>query len=816
MKAPGSCADALFRNDSMFSQSGPERSFIPKEGAWNADWIWLDPDTYPEHQRCRRTAFCINEFPYTLALFRTAFALPFEPRKAEMWISADTRYVCRVNSSVVCRGPAEAGGDFGNTESPDWWFYDGLDVTGMMQQGENTVTAEVVMGPAALADVSMGQGGFLCELHVQGPESETLRIVSDETWRGLLCEAARSAFEYDARLEPAGWTLPSFDDTAWPRAQRLGPAHGCAWNLLPREIPVLMEVSVPAADAQPLPPSEAKRFDSIRNLAEPGAAVTIMPGPDVGFRLHFERELAGYLAFDVEGPEGLRIDVVFRETPDRDRGERETFIFPGRRWQHTTRYMHGFEYIDITAVFPEGSGQEPLSIHGIEALFTSFPVRYAGHFECSDPLLNHIWRIGRWTDQICMQSYHLDSPIHQEPPGDTGDYLIEALISYCSFGESRLARKDILRTAYLLKLKKHRMFTTSYSLIWIWMLYDYWMYTGDDAIVRQVLAQVHGLLRLFETYVGPESLVSNAPNYMFLDWVEAYGFSLHHPPASMGMGYMSAVYYRSLLRAAELTGLFGSKKKADIYKKRAAAVRDSFYENLLDPARGIFMDGLPGITGSEPYKWLPPDPDKATYTAHTNVMAAASGIIDPAFGEQVITNIMNDTSLPVMQPYFLHYFFEALAVTGMFDDHACDWMRKWKKLADEHPTSLKEKWDSGDYSHAWCGTPTFQMSARVLGITPAAPGFSEFSVQPRLGDLDSARGTVPAPRGPIAVSWNRTGDVLSGTLSAPPGSAARLFAEGITQRSVRCNGRAADTREEGGFTVWEVENGEYDIRIEFE
>jgi hypothetical protein len=197
-------------------------------------------------------------------------------------------------------------------------------------------------------------------------------------------------------------------------------------------------------------------------------------------------------------------------------------------------------------------------------------------------------------------------------------------------------------------------------------------------------------------------------------------------------------------------------------------------------------------------------------------MAAAAGIADPAFSEQIMISIMHDTSLPVMQPYFLHYFFEALARTGLFRDHAFDWMRKWKKLLDEHPTSLRERWGSGDYSHAWCGTPTFQMSARVLGIAPAAPGFSEFSVQPCLGDLDSARGTIPTPRGPITVSWNRTGDVLSGSLSAPQGSAARLFTEGIAQTSVRCNGREAEKREERGFTVWDIENGEYDIRIEFE
>ena len=59
--------------------------------------------------------------------------------------------------------------------------------------------------------------------------------------------------------------------------------------------------------------------------------------------------------------------------------------------------------------------------------------------------------------------------------------------------------------------------------------------------------------------------------------------------------------------------------------------------------------------------------------------------------------------LPTVQPYFMHFVFEALHKSGLFAEFGFQEIRKWKVLLDEHPSSLKECWDMGDYSHAWGG-----------------------------------------------------------------------------------------------------------------
>ena len=56
--------------------------------------------------------------------------------------------------------------------------------------------------------------------------------------------------------------------------------------------------------------------------------------------------------------------------------------------------------------------------------------------------------------------------------------------------------------------------------------------------------------------------------------------------------------------------------------------------------------------------------------------------------------------------------------------------------------------------------------AHVLGVQPKEPGFASVQVEPQLGDLKWAEGTIPTPRGLIRVRWEGGAD-LSGTVTLP-------------------------------------------------
>lgn len=82
----------------------------------------------------------------------------------------------------------------------------------------------------------------------------------------------------------------------------------------------------------------------------------------------------------------------------------------------------------------------------------------------------------------------------------------------------------------------------------------------------------------------------------------------------------------------------------------------------------------------------------------------------------------------------------------------------------------------------WAASPADILLRFLLGVRPAAPGFSRVLIQPQLGPLASARGTLPTVRGPVAVAVNQTAgsgagvgpSSLSMAFSVPGSSAARV------------------------------------------
>jgi hypothetical protein len=110
------------------------------------------------------------------------------------------------------------------------------------------------------------------------------------------------------------------------------------------------------------------------------------------------------------------------------------------------------------------------------------------------------------------------------------------------------------------------------------------------------------------------------------------------------------------------------------------------------------------------------------------------------------------------QPWFMYWVFKAIDHAGRFDQYGTDQMRRWQIMPETQ--SFLEMWGTGDLSHGWCSSPLVQMSARVLGVTPASPGFDTIAIRPELADLTWAKGSVPTPHGDVTVAWALSKDKL--------------------------------------------------------
>ncbi len=721
-------------------------------GPWQAKWIWLG-----------------GESNAPAAMFRKEIVLPDQPRSAKAWLTADARYRLFINGQLVARGPVDMGRDYagGNTHR---WFYDFRDLQTYLRAGTNVIAAEVFRNWTGWT-VSRGQPGFLFEAEIMAANGQPLRVTSDSSWHSAPAPQFPSLTVYAPGLEPAGWRLPGFAEAGWSLSR---PVQDVWSPLVASEIPPLMEA----------------RYPVLRIEGLPARVIT----NDCSFRVVFDRVLSAYPTVQVSGGRGAELTV---------KANNEAKMILGGGGQY-------FEFPHLTEVAPAFTVtlkgvKEPVTIDDVGAIFTSQPVAYRGSFQCNDDQLNHLYDVSRWAVQICLQTHHLDSPNHQEPISDPGDYLIESMVNYQTFAQPWLARQDLRKFAWLLKDENYHNFHTSYSLGWLQMLLDYYDYTGDASLVQELSPYVHELLATYTSWRGPHGIISEAPNYMFMDWVEIGGFNCHHPPAVIGQGYLTALYYHGLDLATRVAALSGDAARVQQYQHLRAETARAFNQELWNPGPGLYRDGKPFSTSVKPGKWLPADTAIETFSPHVNLLAVLYDLAPQDRQKTIVEQVLANKPLNT-QPWFMHWVFPAIDHAGVFERYAMAQLQRWQIVPETQ--SFREMWHNGDLSHGWCSTPLVQLSSKILGITPATPGFRVVAIRPQPCQLLWAKGAVPTPQGNVEVAWQMQPDKFAMDVVVPAGTAAEvtLPVERFAQAQTTCDGQPATAQ-------WPVGAGKHHFEI---
>lgn len=690
-----------------------------------AEWIWLDSSRWPEAQTGRCTTFGEPD-NFAAASFYREFEVP-DSSRVRIRVSADCKYILRLDGKILSRGPAAAGGDYGNAKPLGYTFFDELYAE--LPVGIHCVRAEVFLVPDVMAEYSEGRGGFLFEASAEGK----LLCATDEHWYGWKNAAYPARFHYCPALN-----LPE---------KIAAKCTGDSRILLPSGLlPLTVErIFAPASVSVGGP-------NSSKTLLDFGRTYSCYLHAEVECSLSEDSEDT---AFQKDAPD-LFFACYERKEDALTSREEHVALCPGK-WSWDSAVLASVRFVYIMAPAFPGNAKVRLELR-----FTHYPAEDRGRFWCSDPLLNRIRETSRRTLLLCMQTYHLDSPVHQEALGCTGDYRVESLMNYYSFGESELTRLDLVRTAKWLELSGGNMFHISYSLIWVLWVRDYLRYTGDGSVCAEILPALHILFERFAGWTDRDGLLS-PPNYMFLDWVPVEEWNLHHPPKVLGQGAMTAFYFAALNAAAELETYAGGSR-AQTYRTAAESVRRNF-EKLWRPARGLYASGLPESdpcavleekafmpSSFDPAAWCPAG-EGEWFQVHVNALAVVFGLAPQERFAGIMEKAITDETLIPVQPYFMHYVFDALDRAGLFEKYGNSQLRRWKVMLDECEWSLKEIWTDGgfpcDHSHAWGGTPVYQLGARVLGVKPVSDGWTETEISPCLGDLDWAIGDIPLPKGEI-------------------------------------------------------------------
>jgi hypothetical protein len=729
-----------------------------------------------------------DPFAYGVYHFRKAFDLAAAPASFVVHVSADNRYQLFVNGHRVVWGPAR--GDLNH------WRFETVDLASHLKPGRN-VLAAVVWNFSQYAPEAQitNRTGFI----LQGDTPAERAADTNDTWRGIRNEAytpipithstvggyyaAGPGDQVDAARYPWGWEQPGYDDASWRPAQALGPGAPRdardgpnRWMLVPRTIPLMEEaperhVAVREASGVTVPPGF------------PAQAAPLLVPSNTKARLLVDRShlTTAYPELVLSGGKGARIRLAYAEAlvgPDgrtkghRDevkgktlRGYSDLFIGDGGKGRlFRPLWWRTYRYIELTI---ETAG-EPLTLDDLRGVYTGYPFRMKARFDAGQPRLDRILEVGWRTARVNAHETYMDCPYYEQLQY-VGDTRIQALVSLYNDGDARLMKNAIAlvddsRTAEGATMSRaptrQQQYIPPFSLWWIGMVHDYWWYRDDHAFVRDMLPGVRAVLSFFARHQRADGSLGAMPWWNFVDWAWPNGV----PPAEAGES--SAAHDLQLLLAldwaADLEGALGSKALGDGYRASARTLRETIRTRYRDPARGLFAD----------------TPRRQAFSQQANALAVLAKVVDGDEARALVIRALTDTSLTQATYYFRHYLHAAVNLVGEGDRYL-DLLGEWDAMLARGLTTWAEKPEpTRSDAHAWSASPNVELFRTVLGIDSAAPGFSRVAVRPFLGELTRASGSIPHPKGEIAVSLVRRGGEIEAEVTLPPGVTGELVWRG--------------------------------------
>jgi hypothetical protein len=734
--------------------------------------------------------------------FRRTLNLATAPASYPVRVSADNRFILFVNGQRVGDGPAR--GDLAH------WRYESFYLASFLHPGDNQITATVwnwgILAP--LAQFS-DRTAFLLESEATGsadsstPNGWQVKVEdghmpldrSSVTFRTYM--AAGPGEVIRASLYDWNWQSPDDQNVggngwvtaATPMRDSIHPgvnlAHSAAamgdnfWGLVPDRLPHManqpvsagVEVRVDVLNHGPAAPA-VQGF--------PVAAVTVPAGSHLHILLDRRTLTTAYPQLTTSGGQGASIRLTYSEAlydndghkGDRDevgtraaRGLTDAFYPDGGAnrvfeplWWRTWRYLD----LDIE------TAAQPLTLESLTARFTAYPFVQRATFDTNDENLKKIWDVSWRTARLDAHETYMDTPYYEQLQY-VGDTRLQALISYAVAGDDRLGRQaldafnqsrtpdGITRSRYPSVLPQS---IPTFSLLWIDMLHDWWMYRPDTEPVRSSLIGTRAVLDWFAAYEQPDGLLRRVPWWSFIDWVpagEIPNYDAQGESCTTTLEYLGALEDASALELALGDKVIGTREHA-----RAAHVRAGLTARCWNAGKQLMAE----------------TPDQTLFSQQAGVLGVLYDVVpkasQPAVLEKMLAIDPGSTPDKMLSAslYFRFYLARSLEHAGLGDEYLRS-LNPWRDALKLHFSTWPEQpGDTRSDSHAWSAHPAYDLLTVVAGIEPASPGFRTVRIAPHLGgesadSLPSLKATYPHPQGMIAVEYTRHADRLQAAITLP-------------------------------------------------
>lgn len=711
---------------------------------WKAQWI-----TGPGAPINRWNAISDPSLrDYSVFKFRKIIELKEKSTSFVVHVSADNRYKLFVNGKQVSQGPAR--GDL------YFWNFETIDIASYLNAGSNTVAAVVWNDGRSKPEAQIT---YLTAFILQGntPEEEMLntndswKTIKDESYQPLPVNVpgyyvAGPAELVDMNKYVKGWDKPDYDDSKWVKARVIAPAvtketavNSTGWMLVPSPLPQMemttqrlssirktegAEVSAgfPATKMKVTIPANSKAAILLDQgfLTNAYPTLAFSGGRNASMSMGYAEGL--YIGKN-EDLSGFRVPLL----PKGNRNEVDGKIFIGKadsvisdgtaNQEYTPLWWRTYRYIKLTVY----TKSEPLIIEDLYGTFTGYPFVQNAKLQTQNPEMGKMLDIGWRTARLCAFETYMDCPYYEQLQY-IGDAKIQALVSLYNAGDDRLVRNaltliDHSRIAEGITLSRyptdlHQEIPT-FSLWWIAMLHDYFMYRPDGLFIKNKLPGARQVLSFFERYQQPDGSLKNTPYWVFTDWAEGKGWNFGMAPK--GNNGESAVLDMQLLwtyrLASEMEDKLGLKDFARLYTSRAKQLKLTIQRKYWDANKGMYAD----------------TEEKNALSQHANSLAILSGVITGDMATTLANKMLADTTLTPASIYFKYYLHQALVKAGLGNDYL-KWLDKWRENINMGLTTWAETSDvstTRSDCHAWGSSPNIEFFRTILGIDSDAPGFSK-------------------------------------------------------------------------------------------
>ncbi|MFN8207670.1 MAG: glycoside hydrolase family 78 protein [Bacteroidales bacterium] len=717
-----------------------------QESDWKAPWI--------------STQEPANQKPPISVYVRKEFELREKPVNARIYCTGLGNYIFYLNGKRV-------GEDL---LSPGWtdYFqkiqYQVYDITELLDKGNNAAGALLGnmwwssgLGWNGGAAYSRGPLSVLAQIEVGYADGSHETFVTGPDWKYTFSPITFNHIydgeHYDARMEIAGWNEPGLNDESWKNMQ------------------INESIRLKRVAQQEEPIRVSKELIPV-SVTEPKPGIYVF---DLG------QNMVGTSRIKVTGKEGDQLEIRYAELLHPDgtvaqenlRSARVTDFYTlksGAEEHYTTTFTyHGFRYVQV-----KGMRSKPTA-DAVTGLVFYSNAPNSGNFECSNSMINTIYKNIRWGQISNMMSVPTDCPQRDERLGWMGDAQLFAPTANFNMNMNRFFakwEKDIIdgqdSTGAVTDVNPPIVVTDTSKPGWgdavVAIPYQLYRFYGD----KRLLEESYDAMMNWVTFMEKSS-----KDYIYEwgsgdwggygDWVAV----VRSPTKPTGALY----YYYSTKLLAEMAAILGKKADADRLNTLLPKIAEAYQAKYYLPDSGHYiantqtMNLLPVGFGITPEKMRGEIMKKVVEDVVKRDTHLTTGFMGTAW------------ILPLLSEYGQHELAYRLATQTTYPS--------WGYMVEQGATTMWELWNSdkerpdqmNSRNHFAYGSVGEWFYQYLAGIRPdmSGPGFKKSIIAPMpAGDLTSASASLQTGYGELSSNWKKDAGSFSLQVRIPANTSATV------------------------------------------